>query len=32
VDAICEKVPQGDNGAVAAADRPVMTTVRVVEQ
>ncbi len=32
VDAICENVPQGNNGAVAAADRPVMTTVRVVEQ
>ena len=32
VDAICSSVPQGENGAVAAADQPVITSVTIVEE
>ena len=31
VDAICSSVPQGENGAVAAADQPVITSITIVE-
>ena len=29
VDAICENVPQGENGAVASADQPVIKSIRI---
>ena len=32
VDAICENTPAGYNGAVAEEDRPVITSIRVVDK